>query len=284
MAENLKETVSKITAEQLSTYVVCPEAWRLKYLEKKLENKTEALNAKLNTKEAEVKKEWFQNQEQSFYLRKYAKLVYLLLVTLTIVVFFLDSKKFKFIKNGIKNNIEDTQQIPFELAALLFLLGLLIFIWDLFDRKMKKINLNQCLSEKVDVLTIKGSKQIESTLLSNDFLESRPDALITEDKKIIPVDINPSTLKLRDRHKIRMYLHFKLMQDKTPPYGIIIIGKEKKRHKIENLPEKQIWLKSLISEIESIKSGIPSMPTPSKGKCANCDVNKYCTFKIQGKK
>ena len=80
-----------------------------------------------------------------------------------------------------------------------------------------------------------------------------------------------------------MYLHFKLMHDKTPPYGIIIIGQDKIHHKIENLPEKQIWLNSIISEIESIKSGIPSMPTPSKGKCANCDVNQYCTFKAEGK-
>jgi len=272
LASDLKTSTSKITAEQLSTYVVCPEAWRLKYLESNLEDKAETPNLKQNSKGAEVKKQWFKNQEQSFELRKYAKLVYLLLVMLTIVVFLLDPKKFKIIKNN--------GEIPFELAALLFLLGLLIFIWDLFDRKMKKINLNQGLSEKVEVLTIKGSKQIETTLLSNDFLESRPDALITENKKIIPVDINPSTLKLRDRHKIRMYLHFKLMEDKMPPYGIIIIGKDKEHHKIENLSDKQIWLNSLISEIESIKSGIPAMATPSKSKCANCDVNQSCKFKI----
>ena len=77
-----------------------------------------------------------------------------------------------------------------------------------------------------------------------------------------------------------MYLHFKLMQDKTPPYGIIIIGKDNKvHHKIENLADKQIWLDSLISEIESIKSGIPAMATPSKNKCVNCDVNQSCNFK-----
>ena len=173
LSGNLKKATSKITAEQLSTYVVCPEAWRLKYLENKLDNKAETLNSE----GAEVKKQWFKNQEQSFELRKYAKLVYLLLVTLTIVVFLLDPKKFKLIKSGLDN----TREIPFELAALLFLLGLLIFIWDLFNRKIKKIDLNQGLSEKVKVLNIKGRKQIETTLLSNDFLESKPCLLYTSD-------------------------------------------------------------------------------------------------------
>ncbi len=254
----------RISAEQLSTYVVCPEAWRLKYLE----NKTE----KIDEEGAEVKKQWLKNQELSSQLRKYAKLIYFLLLTLTIVVFLLDHKKFTLIKNN--------GQIPFEIASLLLILGLLIFMWDFFDRRVRKINLTQGFSEQVKVINIKGSKQVKSDLLHNEELESRPDALIIENKKTIPVNINPTTLKLRDRHKIRMYLHFKLMQIKneTPPYGIIIIGENKTQHKIKNEPSKQIWLDSIISEIESIKTGIPTMATPSKGKCSNCDVSSHCSF------
>ena len=64
-----------------------------------------------------------------------------------------------------------------------------------------------------------------------------------------------------------------------PPYGLIILGEQRVKHRVENI--KEVWLEALIEEIRSIESGVPTMPAPAKAKCANCDVSAFCKFKAQ---
>ena len=268
-----------ISADQLSTYVVCPEAWRLKYIEKRTEKRNER-----GQEGAEVKRKWVEKQDLSQQLKTYAKVAYLLLVLITIIAFLLDQKR-------LLNDLTSKKiiklvdgSIPEEIVALLLILGLLIFMWDLFDRQSNRINRIQGFSDKSEILSVKGSDYLAPKEFFSEKLGliSKPDALIKEKRLIIPVDINPITTNLRDRHIIRMLVHLKLIEEVEgvrPPYGLIILGEEKIQHRIENESEKQVWLESLIEEIRSIENGVPAMPLPAKAKCKNCDVREFCKYK-----
>jgi hypothetical protein len=77
-----------ISAEEIANYVVCAEAWRLKYLEK---GKGQPAQRK-DTGHA-LRKEWIETQELSAKLRSYAKTAYLLLVLLVIIVFLMEHQR-----------------------------------------------------------------------------------------------------------------------------------------------------------------------------------------------
>jgi hypothetical protein len=77
-----------ISAEELANYVVCPEAWRLKYLER---GRKQQAQRKEDGRAS--RQEWFETQDLSAKLRSYAKIAYLLLVLLVIVVFLLEHKR-----------------------------------------------------------------------------------------------------------------------------------------------------------------------------------------------
>lgn len=268
-----------ISADQIATYVVCPEAWRLKYLEKNTETRNER-----GQKGAELKRAWVEKQDLSHQLKSYAKIAYLLLLILTIIAFLLDQRRLleKIASKKIIKLVDGS--VPTEIVALLLILGLLIFMWDLFDRHSKRINKTQGLNEKSEILSVKGSGLLEpKEFYSKELnLVSKPDALIRESRILIPVDINPLTSNLRDRHIIRMITHLKLIEEVEgvkPPYGLIILGQDKIQHKIDNLEDKQTWLKALIQEMRSIENGIPAMASPAKAKCGHCDVKEFCKFK-----
>ena len=77
-----------ITAEQVANYVVCPEAWRLKYLGRGRKQHSE------RTEEGQRRRRnWVETQDLSATLRSYAKIVYLLLVLVAIVVFLMEQKR-----------------------------------------------------------------------------------------------------------------------------------------------------------------------------------------------
>lgn len=77
-----------IGANDVSNYVVCPEAWRLKY---------QGFGEKYPTEEVAVGKklrqDWAKEHDLATQLRTYTKIAYLLLVALVIVVFLLDQHR-----------------------------------------------------------------------------------------------------------------------------------------------------------------------------------------------
>jgi CRISPR/Cas system-associated exonuclease Cas4 (RecB family) len=171
--------------------------------------------------------------------------------------------------------------VPTEIVLLLLVLGLIIFMWDLFERRSKSMQKKTGLDESTEVIFLRGgatlpSKQYYSERLA---LVSQPDALIKEEGFIIPVDVKPMTNKVRDRHVVAMLLHMKLIEDiegTRPPYGILLMGPDRRQVKIKNLEDKQRWLDALIDEMRSICDGVPAVPAPSPYKCRNCDVRGIC--------
>ncbi len=77
-----------ISAEEVANYAVCPEAWRLKYLEK-----SRSQPAERKDKGHALRREWVATQELSAKLRSYAKLAYLLLVVVVIIVFLFEHNR-----------------------------------------------------------------------------------------------------------------------------------------------------------------------------------------------
>lgn len=72
-----------LSAGEIASYVVCPEAWRLKNLEKV----SAAFQKNVKTGH-ELHKEWTENLDEAFYFTKGSKLI-LLLIGIAVVVFFL---------------------------------------------------------------------------------------------------------------------------------------------------------------------------------------------------
>ncbi len=308
MSENLeKQTIS---SAEVANYVVCPEAWRLKFVSK--ENRPTRSSAPHEA--GAIRKNWVKEQELSRTLRGYAKIVYLLIVLVVIVVFLMDIKRSLSTRTALKPVVSEAQlhptpavnsaeseirlngtiteairhskkSIPAEIAYLLLIVGLLIVIWDLFERHSSKIRSDSGLTEDAEIIAAKDSAEqpafecVSETL----GLSSRPDAVIKEDGLLLPVDIEPMGSKVRDRHVVAMLVHLRVLEEhqgSRPPYGVLLMGKKKRQVRIKNTEEKQRWLSSLLEEMRSIRQGVPAIPAPVYAKCKNCDVNSICEHSI----
>ncbi len=174
-------------------------------------------------------------------------------------------------------------KIPFEILFLLLLIGIVILIWDFFLRTRKKISSDTGIPVESTMVSLKGSKFKPTRELVSEHLglASRPDAIVEENGFIIPVMVKPTGKKVRDRHVVELLVHLRLIEeieDKRPPYGILIIGSKQRRVKIINSKEKQNWLDSLLKEMRSIQEkNIPAIPSPAVYKCKSCDVRTHCS-------
>ena len=172
-------------------------------------------------------------------------------------------------------------RIPYEILVLLLLLGVLIFVWDLFDRRSLSIKKSGGIGAKSELVEMRGSAYLPSNELASAKLglSSRPHGIIREDGQIIPVDVNPLSKKIKDRHVVQMLVHLRLIEElegQKPPYGILVMGPEARSVRIRNADDKQAWLSTLISEMHSIIGGVPAVPAPAFYKCKSCDVRDVC--------
>jgi len=151
----------------------------------------------------------------------------------------------------------------------------------IFARKKRK---SAGLSSSTPTVSVDGSKILEPRHYVSDMqgLAGRPDALISESGHIIPVEHKPLANKLRDRYVAQLLVYMRLVEEfegKKPPYGYLILGKNCRRFKIENSPERQAWLQGMIIEMRSIYDGAAATPTPHPKKCKRCDLRASCNFR-----
>jgi CRISPR/Cas system-associated exonuclease Cas4 (RecB family) len=74
-------------------------------------------------------------------------------------------------------------------------------------------------------------------------------------------------------------VHLRLLEETygdRAPFGIMILGSEKRQVKIQNTDDKQRWLDTLLDEMNSVKNGVPAVPAPSFYKCKRCEVRQKC--------
>ncbi len=289
MTADNDETQRWISAGDIANYAVCPEAWRLKMIGagQRRENPRTA-------ESREIRREWVEKQELSSRLAFYAKIAYGLLLSLTIVVFLLERYRPEFLAQ-IVNRMHDADaphgsptvisDVPEEILSLILVLGLIIYMWDFFLRRMARTRRESGLDDASETVALKGSSELPGREYIWDAgqLRSKPDALIREGSQLIPVDVHPLTNKVRDRHVLQLLTHLRLIEQVEkvrPDYGVLLMGKEQRRVQIKNTDEKQRWLETLIDEMRSIMDGVPAVPSPSRFKCRSCDVRKICSYSM----
>lgn len=268
---------SWITAADVANYVVCPEAWRLK-----LDGQRERPESERSAQIQEIRAAWARDQDLSSRLATYAKVAYVLLVLLTMLVFYLESRRSEYV-HAILSQSLSSGEVPKEILSLLLTLGLVIFMWDLFERRSRSLRKSSGLDEKTEAVAVKGSSERPGRSFSSSELglKSKPGALVQEDGVLVPVDIHPLTNKIRDRHIVQLLVHLRLVEaeeGKRPEHGILLMGKGQRKVLVRNTPEKQRWLETLIDEMRSIQDGVPAVASPVTYKCKTCDVRRLCRF------
>ena len=83
-----EQSKNYITSVELATYIVCPEAWRLKLGSAK----GDYAQTQHEIKVKELKTEWVKTQELTSQLRFYAKIVYLLVLSIVLVLYLIELK------------------------------------------------------------------------------------------------------------------------------------------------------------------------------------------------
>ena len=283
----MEKQIYQLKASEIANYIVCPKAWQLKSLA--------GSEKKENSHQKEVKKrreKWHQEQSLLDTLRYCAKVSFLLLLMVVIVIFLLESKRSaldrispQLTSKFVGENFYSIKQVPLEIFLVLIILGVIIVFWDIFYRRSKKIQERSGLSEKAVVLKSKSNGQGENLEYSSRELglSSRPHAIVQEDGEFIPTDIQPFGKKVQDRHVIKLVVHMRLMEASSgarPPYGLLVLGKSKRRVKIENTEEKQKWLDEVAQEMRDIIGGKEAIASPSFYKCKNCEVREACEHSL----
>ncbi len=270
-----------ISANEVGNFVVCPESWRLKFVEH--ESYRSGAEAK---SVSEIRREWVQSQTLSSQLRYYARMVYYLLCLLTLIIFLFEARGFKFSGKYslLEPFAERIQGVPTNLLLLLLVLGVIIFVWDLLERRRQGIQRSMGFNEKADLIALRGSDQLPAQKLISEQLgvSAKPDALIKEGGFILPVDRKPLSKKIRDRHIAQLLVQLRLVEEKfskRPPYGLLLLGPTMRSVRVKNSPEKQQWLDSILEEMRQILAGNKqAVATPELNKCKRCDVSSACSY------
>ncbi len=276
-----KSSTPLISAADLANYVVCPEAWRLKYVGagERQENDERVAASQ------EIRAEWARNQALSGVLGRYSRVAFFLLILLTITAFVFEWRRSEYLERLLRNSGSQGSalsfNVPTELVLLILVLGLVIFMWDLFERRGKSLRKITGMNEKAETIAVKGSSQLPAKAYTaiELGLRGKPDAVVREKNQIIPVDIHPLANKIRDRHVVQMLAHLRLIEEcegVRPEHGILLMGKMQRKVLLKNTPEKQRWLETLVDEMHSIMDGIPAVPSPTPQKCRACDVRSIC--------
>lgn len=116
-------------------------------------------------------------------------------------------------------------------------------------------------------------------------LSGTPDALISENGHIIPVERKPFAKKIRDRYVAQLLVYMRLVEEfegKKPPYGYLVLGPSCRKVKIDNSPERQAWLQKIIDEMQAVlQKQTEVVAAPEPRKCTKCSVRLSCSYVAQ---
>ncbi len=169
------------------------------------------------------------------------------------------------------------------LLAMVLLISLLLVL-EYFIRSLSRRGREQGLGTVATTIAIDGSEKSPAKDYVSERLglAGRPDALIKENGFIIPVEHKPLARKIRDRYVAQLLVYMRLIEEcegVKPPYGYLILGKHRRKVKIDNTSEKQKWLQNLVDNMRAITEGIPATPAPHPKKCLKCPVRSHCQHK-----
>jgi CRISPR/Cas system-associated exonuclease Cas4 (RecB family) len=183
--------------------------------------------------------------------------------------------------------LQDIAATDPQVVLLVILLVAIVIVLDaisLFARKQRK---KLGIEDKSPEVTIHGTRSLPPRLYVSDIqgLSGKPDAIISENGCIIPVERKPLARKIRDRHVAQLLVYMRLVEEfegKKPPYGYLVLGANCRRVKIPNSDEKQAWLQKMIDEMRAIfTSAQAAVPAPHPRKCRKCNVRNACGHRVE---
>lgn len=171
-----------------------------------------------------------------------------------------------------------------QLIMLVVFIVSAVIVLDSFSLSARRMKKRAGISSDALIVSVDGGKSIPVKTYVSEIqgLAGRPDALISEEGFIIPIERKPLAKKLRDRYVAQLLVYMRLVEEfegKRPPYGYLILGQNARRIKIDNSQDRQKWLDDMIYTMRGIVAGAASVPSPHPRKCASCDVNSYCSFR-----
>lgn len=171
-----------------------------------------------------------------------------------------------------------------QLVLLCVLLVFVVVVLDAVSFRARKQGSAVGMTPGATAVSVDGSKSLPVRHYVSEIqgLAGRPDAVISEDGFIIPVERKPLARKIHDRYVAQILVYMRLIEEfegKKPPYGYLLLGPNCRRFKVENTPERQAWLQKMIDEMRAIADGAAAKPSPHPRKCARCDVREVCAFR-----
>jgi CRISPR-associated protein Cas4 len=259
-----------IAAGEVSVFSVCPQSWHLKWNEREGGSGAttqSALGQRLH-------KDWAQFFEESLKLSNWTRYLVILLCLMILVFMAVSSARAP---------IQELFQLSWRSRGLQLVLLAAAALWVIrsFGKEALRRHKGAGFSPSDVTLAIDGSSILPDReyVSLHQGLAGRPDALIREEGKVIPVERKPLAKKLRDRYVVQMLIYLRLVEEFEgirPPHGYLLLGPKCRRIKIVNSETKQMWVSDLIAEMRRVLEGGVPTPTPHPIKCAKCDVRERC--------
>lgn len=199
------------------------------------------------------------------------------------------------IPSSLQTFLAEIAELDWRLVALCILVVLAFVILDAALLSARKTKQSIGLSEEKEAVSIDGVKTlpIKNYVSLMQGLAGKPDAVISENGFIIPVERKPLAKKIRDRYIAQLLVYMRLVEEfegKRPPYGYLILGPKCKTFKIDNTEGRQKWLDGMLVEMKAhlgtgtgsdMGNGTPVTATPDKRKCDKCFVRVDCQWKVE---
>ena len=262
-----------IAAGEVGAFSVCPLSWKLKWVDKET-SKVEA-SVELGK---ELHKSWASIFEESLLLNKWIRYLAVLVCTAAVVFLLIHSP-------------EDPLSGIFFVSVrshglqLIVLVAATLLVIRSFMKAARTRHRDSGFALSQIAVAIEGS----SILPSREYisvaqgLAGKPDALVKEEEFFLPVERKPLAKKLRDRYVAQLLVYMRLVEEfegAKPPHGYLLLGPKCRRVKVQNSPQKQQWVDSMIREMRLILDGSEATAQPHPSKCAKCDVRHRCPSRL----
>ena len=264
-----------IAAGEVGAYTVCPESWKLKWIDRE-----KGVTAPASQQDGvALHRAWSQLFEESLLFSRWIRIIATLLCAATLV-FLLIRRKDASLARMFDLSSQGT---VFEL--LLIGLAAIVVIKILLGEERGRTEATGLAATK-ETISVDGSVTLPGReyISAKQGLAGKPDALIREDGHLVPIEMKPLAKKLRDRYVAQLLVYMRLVEEfegVKPPYGYLLLGPNKRRVKVVNSDDRQAWIDSLLQEMRGILQGTPAKPAPHANKCARCDVRHRCSVYIE---
>ncbi len=185
------------------------------------------------------------------------------------------------ISNYLAELANDLARVDSQIILLAVLVIATAIVLDAVTMSARKQKERAGVGARASGVSVDGSKTLPVRQYYSEMqgLAGTPDALLSENGYIIPLERKPLARKIRDRYIAQLLVYMRLVEEfegKKPPYGYLILGPNCRKFKIENSDARQAWLQKYIDEMRGILDGREAQATPHPKKCSKCDVREHC--------